>query len=269
MAYSAYVCCNCYRSGNTTEPPYKEFIYFDEEELFIEPPSDLYEKDRNKAIEIYTAFDNWQRTACQHEDMKLAYEHLANISGMGSFKHILNKLGGKNRFPVLTEYLPTSNDGSLPAAFVQQALSELNELENDPTIHERIILTEKKSDCIIAAVDSEESNLFAFGAYTHIYGIDNQGFFIVKKISEQVTETVFRSINFIQQEISVDKYKFTDIPTGNTFDSFIKLYSYNESAEFEFKRERQSIGPEFKYIITPLKILVEASIQSGNPIHWL
>lgn len=48
MSYSAYVICNCYQNGKTTDPPHKEFLRFDEEGLYLDIPNELWRKDQKK-----------------------------------------------------------------------------------------------------------------------------------------------------------------------------------------------------------------------------
>lgn len=131
MSYSGYVICNCYMDGLTVDPPYKEFVRFDEDGLYLMVPEDIWEKNTEQALRMEAEFDDWKFTACEHEEMELAHEYLSNIIGMGSFRHVVNELGGKDRFPILSTYLPTVNGGILAAEFAKQLFGELTELENE------------------------------------------------------------------------------------------------------------------------------------------
>ena len=276
MSYSAYVICNCYKDGKTTEPPHKEFVRFDEDGLYLDIPDELWDKDEEKVYQMNDDFDEWKRTSCEHEEMELADEYLSNISGMGAFRHIVRELGGKDKFPILTEYLPTSNGGVLPSEFAQQALDELLLLEQEQTTEEKVVLTEKSTGSLKASVSSDTYWFFVFTAYNkNTYGIDKDGFFIlenVKEKDEELSYIMFRSNNFIQQTISKDRYKFIDIPSGESFECSVKLHPHEEVAtedyEFEVQTERVGITSEYEYMIEPLKRLANASIVSGNPIHW-
>lgn len=276
MSYSAYVICNCYKDGKTTEPPHKEFLKFDEDGLYLDIPSERWEKDDEKVYQMCADFDEWKRTACEHEEMELADEYLSNISGMGAFRHIVSELGGKSKFPILTEYLPTANGGILPSEYAQQALDELFLLEKEQSIEEKVVLIEKSTGSLKASVSTDTYWFFVFTAYNkNTYGIDKEGFFIlenVKEKGEEVSYIMFRSNNFIQQTISKERYKFIDISSGECYECSVKLHPNEDEAkddyEFEVQTERVGITNEYEYMIEPLKRLAKASIVSGNPIHW-
>jgi hypothetical protein len=276
MSYSAYVICNCYKDGKTIEPPHKEFLRFDEDGLYLDIPNELWEKDEEKVYQMVADFAEWKQTACEHEEMELASEYLSNISGMGAFRHIVRELGGKAKFPILTEYLPTANGGVLPSEYAQQALDELLLLEKEHTTEEKVVLIEKSTGSLKASVSSDTYWFFVFTAYNkNTYGIDKEGFFILENVKEKGEERsyiMFRSNNFIQQTISQDRYKFIDIPSGESYECTVKLHPDEDEAtdnyEFEVQTERVEIANEYEYMNEPLKRLAKASILSGNPIHW-
>ncbi len=276
MGYSAFVICSCYKDGKTNEPPHKEFLRFDEEGLYLDIPDELWEKNEDKVYQMEADFNEWKRTACEHEEMELADEYLSNISGMEAFRHIVGELGGKGKFPILTEYLPTVNGGVLPSEFAQQALDELLLLEKELTNEEKVVLIEKSTARLIASVSSDTYWFFVFTANNkNTYGIDKDGFFILENVKEKGEETsyvMFRSNNFVQQTISKDRYKFIDIPSGKSFECTEKLFP-NEDDDtndhhFIVQIERVGIAGEYEYMIDPLKRLARASILSGNPVHW-
>ncbi len=131
MSYSAFVSCNCYQEGKATAPPFPANIQISEEGLYLQTPEGLWEKDQTLVYEMDTTFDRWKQSACAHPDMRFASEYLSNNSGMGNFKQIVHALGGIHKFPILTAYLPTSNSGTLPAAFADKVLLELKLLETE------------------------------------------------------------------------------------------------------------------------------------------
>ena len=276
MSYSAYVVCECHKLGKTIEPPHKEFLRFDEEGLYLDIPDYLREKDEDAFFQMYSDFDEWERTACEHEEMKLADEYLSNISGMGAFRYVVNELGGEDKYPILTKYLPTANGGILPNEFAQQALEEITLLENEKTIEEKVLLIEKSTKSLIVSVSSDTYQLFIFTAQNkNNYGIDKDGFFIIENVKENdkiLSYVMFRSNNFIQKVISKDTYKFTDKESDTSFECSASLYSIEGEGtidyEFEITKEKVGIAEEYDYMIVPLKKLLNASIISGNPIHW-
>ncbi|MBN1988035.1 MAG: hypothetical protein JW783_01390 [Bacteroidales bacterium] len=276
MGYSAYVICNCYKEGKTAEPPHKEFMRLDEDGLYLDIPNELWEKDENRVYQMEADFDKWKQTACEHKEMELANEFLSNITGMAAFRHIISELGGSNKFPVLTKYLPIINGGALPSEFAQQALDELLLLEKEQTMEEKVVLIEKSTGSLIASVNSDTYWLFIFTKNSkNTYGIDKDGFFILENGNEKgkdVSYVMFRSNNFIQQTISQDCFKFIDIPSGQNFECSAKLFPNQDETtndyEFEVQTKRVEIDCEYEYMIEPLKHLARVSILSGNPIHW-
>ena len=236
----------------------------------------ILEEDEEKVYQMDARFDEWKRTACEHEEIELAYEYLSNISGMGAFRQIVSELGGKRKFPFLTEYLPTANGGILPNEYAQQALDELLLLEKEQNTEEKVILTEKSTGSLKASVSSHTYWFFVFTEYNkNTYGIDKEGFFILENVKEkgkEVSYIMFRSINFIQQSVSKDLYRFIDIPSGESYECSVKLHPNEDDATddygFEVKTQPVGIANEYEYIIEPLKRLATASIKSGNPIHW-
>jgi len=271
MSYGAYVICNCFKNGKTKEPPHKEFLRFDIDDPYLDIPDDLWEKDENKAYQMEAEFYEWKQTACEHEEMELIYENFSNISGMAAFRDIMNKLGGIENFPILTKYLPKTNDGILPAKFAQQALNELLLLEKEFTLEEKVELIEKSTGIKIASTNKNSDWLFVFAKNDFTFGIDRNGFFI-QKIIKGIPTFMFRSVNFIQKTISQTSYKFTDIKSGKSFECSIELYSNVEEAtkdyEFEVINKKVVIANEYEYIIKPLIKVMKASVNSGNPVHW-
>ena len=277
MSYSAFVICNCYKDGKTEDPPYKEFVQFDEDSLNLNIPDKIEGKRPKNTYQMYGEFDKWIQTACEHKDMELAYEYLSNNSGMSAFRHIIKKLNINGKYSVLAKYLPTANGGILPAQFASQALDELALLEKEPFLEETVVLSEKSTSYVIASVNTDTYWLFVFSGPKYSYGIDKDGFFILEYVEEngkEVSYLVFRSMNFIQQKVSDDNYMFIDIPTGKRFTHSISLYIPNQrnevgnSYEYEVKITHISVANEYSYMIEPLRRLAEASVDSGNPIHW-
>lgn len=102
MKYSAYVCCNCYRDGKTTEPPVpRGAIDIDAEtgEVTLEfsavfagvAPGTAVYKD---AYEAERFFDDWKESACPHPDMQAVEVYLGH---MGWFEKALD-LAGRDQF---------------------------------------------------------------------------------------------------------------------------------------------------------------------------
>lgn len=278
MSYSAFVICDCYQKGKTIEPPHKEYVKFDKEGLYIDIPDDLWKKEKKKVFQMDNDFESWKNNACEHEEMELCHEHLSNNLGMEEFRENVKNLGGKVKYPVLTKYLPKVNGGILPAKYALDALKELIELKKEKHTEERVNLVEKQTNELIATVNAETHLFFVFTKYknnTYYYGIDNQGFFILRNIKENEEEklyVVFRSNSFRQKEISENETLFIDNKTNDVFCCSVNL-SMNQNKtddfiEFIIKKEKVQSLSRYKFMIESLMNLTRASLKTGNPIHW-
>lgn len=277
MSYSAFVVCRCYQDGKTVQPPHKEYIHFDADGLYLDIPNEIMDKDKERGYKMYSEFDDWKFSSCEHEDMELCNEYLSNNWGMADFRSVIAKEGGEKVFPILTKYLPKANGGILPSEFAQDMLDELNKLENTDSLQELAVLREKSTQLLLASIDSTESFTFVLTAYNKNHAIiDGDGFIITEnkeaEDGELIRYVVFRSKHFTQQRISEKWFCFTDIDTGEKYECSINLLSDDNedirSFEFEVSLEKVRISEKYDYIIKPLKKLALASIETGNPIHW-
>ena len=278
MSYCGFVVCTCYQEGKTTAPPHEKYVVFDEYGLSLDIPTDLWKNDKQKALDMTSDFAEWKWSACRHEDMELCYEHLTNILGMSKFRDAIERFGGKEKFPYLSEFLPTSNDGILPAEYAHNILNEIEEFEKQNIEENRILLYNISTNELIANVNAETHLIFLYSAYNkYNFGIDKDGFFILKNIKKHGKESsfvVFRSKHFIQKYlVKNDKFQFIDKNSDKTYtcDAGISsLESDNKKDNYVFmiKKVKVKIADEYKYITTPLKNLAKASKESGNPIHW-
>lgn len=272
MGYSGYVVCDCYQKGKTIDPPHKEYVRFDDDGLYIDIPSEIYDEDEDLGFNMEQEFFEWRNHACEHEDMEMADEWLFNACGIGNFYSFLEEQGGNKKFPVLTRYLPKSNDGILPSSEASAALQELLVLESNFTVKERVTLIEIKSGDVLATSSSDEP-LFIECAYKHNFYVDRSGFFIVPNIygKDRMKFELFRSVNFVQHSRGIGKYTYTDVSTGSSIECTHCLYPMRGlepivDYEFEIRYE-----PDYDWvhdIINSLKILAEASVKTSNPVHW-
>lgn len=268
MGYYAYVNCNCFQEGRTTEPPYPEYVRINDQGFYL----DTELLSSKKARMISSAFGEWRRSACEHLNMTVLFTSVSNMSDMQRFFRMLYQLGGKDKFPILSKYLPLSVDPmqTLPAKFAQRALTELDVIMNCEVLEDTLILR-KKNSCENCALTNDLYHSLEL-TWTidceYKYYIDKNGFFIVEAISN---EEVFRSMNFIQEEISSDEkyYRFIDSITGKSFDCSMKVdRSSDNLVEFEIIIESGKASENYKYIIHSLRKALKASIMTGNPVIW-
>ncbi|HYG14312.1 MAG TPA: hypothetical protein VEC12_01065 [Bacteroidia bacterium] len=267
MGYDAYVSCNCYREGKTTEPPHKKHLSVETEGLFINLPEKTwyYKLFPNKLYQHYNEFDEWKRTACPHEDMEFASERIANITGMANFRYVVKKLSGKKNLNTLLAQLPEANGGFLPVELAQDFLHDLRRFEESGEQEEIISLTERVSGTVLWQSDGP---FILDGRYKLYFGLDNNGFYIADK-----QNVLFRAWNF-RQVTNKDTFTFINNYTGYEFISPRRIYPPEDTGElqkyYDFQCERFSVNvaEEYKYIIDSLIKLCQAALETGNPVIW-
>lgn len=267
MGYDAYVNCSCYKEGKTKPFLYSECVQIDEDGIY---PSD------DVSDEIYQEFYKWEKTACAHSGMKLVFERLANAWGMSEFRLLIEKLGGKDNFPVLTEYLPVYNGGTLPAEYACQAMEEVKKILNSSEKEKHLVLKDGDDTVISSTNDLHYIQTFIWaghGRYT--YSLYKDSFVIIEKrktwlLKKEKVKIVFASAHFFQYRLSDSEYKFTDVDTQHTFicSTGLGRDKNKEQLECRVMEEDYPISENYDYILSSLEKLLSASIESGNPIIW-
>jgi hypothetical protein len=273
MDYEAFVVCDCYQQGKTTDPPYKEYVRFDKKGLNIYIPKAIWKQDKEIGSGMEAEFYTWRMNACEHEDMELELEFFSSSWAWFDFMSFIKEAGGEKKFPVLIKYLPVASGGILRASLAPAILKELSLIDTLRTVKERFTFVEKESGDVLATSSSDEP-LFIMCAYKHNFYLDKSGFFIVPNIygKDRMKMELFRSTNFVQHSLGIGKYTYTDISTGCSIECTHCIYPMRGlepivDYEFEIRRE-----PDYDWvdeIINSLKILAEASQKTKNPIHWI
>jgi hypothetical protein len=271
MSYSAFVHCTCYQGGKTSPPPYEDYVKFDDDGIDIHIPDALTDDNEDLFYKMYGEFQDWKFNACPHEDMEYCLEHLCNISGMADFRSFINQ---NDNFPILTQVLPTANGGIVPSHLAPVLLKELELLENQKSFVNKIYLIQKNNNQIKAICDEDNFTIFAFFE-NYKYGIDANGFFMLRTEIENEVEVhyeVFRSKYF-----SIRKSNFSgdivivDEKTAGKYRGGMVLTNPGENSErvyYIVEKRQVETNNYYQYLIEPLKKLAQASLETGNPIHW-
>jgi hypothetical protein len=250
MGLDAYVHCRCLADGLHTEPPIPvEWIAVDSDGVISPIPP----HDDNETV---WAIDRWTRDCCQHPDMDEACEYLSNWSGYRKFQAALRHAGWQH-FPALHDHLPNNNGGRMPAPAAAQALAELAYFPAADLGTVTELLDEDSNSVIDEYIESYDGVVYLHRDYQA--GVDPDGFFV--RHGEQ---TVFRSLRFEQVERAggvalVDgahSVEWRTSPIGTP------------AAKRLCVRTRTQIAAEFDYIVEPLHKVLEASVRTGNPVHW-
>lgn len=264
MGYDARVYCRCFQDGKIPRPYFADFICYDYDEdgLTLCLPDDI-KKDNDKTTKIENDFYyDWLENGCEHRGMYLANEWVGNISAMSEFRQFVANY--PNIYPILHQYLPTVNGGTVPAHLAKNLLQELTHIQNRKDTSEKIILKEVgKDDCITHTHINTQTLFILTSKPTYYFYLGNRGFFI----GDSQDYLVFESLHFYQEKLGNNQFIFTDIKTGKNFHCHYGIVDKLKS-EFIVSKKQVLISEDFTYIVTPLIKVTKASIETGNPIHW-
>ena len=207
--------------------------------------------------------------------MEYCNERLTNASGMAAFRTICQEIGAL-KLPILNKYLPTSNDGFLPAEFAKKMLEELDILQTMQTKERRIYLQEVNRNEVVYSTNVNYANTFMFLAKEKLNcGIEKNGFYVSKQykfLKRELEEKIWQSKSFYQKRDREGQFYFEDKTDGSQLKLNINLMplekNNNDFFEFEIFEKQATLADEYAYIIRPLLRLGKASIETGNPIVW-
>lgn len=269
MGLDAYVRCNCWEEGLATPPPRPQFVRLDEDgNILFDLPYRGHEKD-------HLLFDNWLRTCCPHPEMEYSSEHIANWGGYRFFRSMLEQIGWEH-FPTLEWELPEANGGQTGPEASKRAMSELDLFDQTAVSQSFVVLANLTTGKVLQEHVPAYGGLFFLGGQADVdMGLDENGFFVVEHQSKQksgVPLELFRSMEFTQVCIAEGSFRFQDLSTGIAFDSPVGVSGEIEQQSIQPKRlrvERRPVAPdEFEYILGPLRRVFQASVETGNPVHW-
>lgn len=287
MGLDATVMCNCYKGGVISTPPFAEHIFLDDEGyLNLDLPF-------NENPQLHNQFYQWIRTACTHEDMNFANEHISNWTGYRSFKQAVGNIGWHN-FPVLHQQLPRFNGGVTSSESAGHILEELTLFSRQKSLGKSHFLINADDNKILYEYIVTCSGRFIFSGVDHLeFGIDDKEFFIERKRENKNAHRVFGSTNFEQVFLEPEltdnnesgrvKYfdKNTELafvcntavsggaipwPNGNMQNDEGKFrFTYPKNMYTEWRERKPS---DYQYLVEPLMRICKAAIEMGNPIRW-
>ncbi len=203
MGLSAYVNCACYRRGNTRPfplPPLESYFRFDVDGVLgLDLPYEGYEIEHDTV-------QSWMECACQHEDMELISQPIANWTGYLAFMQSLAQIGWKF-FPILQKELPRQNDGYTDARSAYWILHELDIFTKLVEQTSNYFLMDTLSGKVIQEYLAALKGVFLHGNGSMIQmGVDPQGFFILCTNANNPQEKIecFRANKFEQRILQRD-----------------------------------------------------------------
>jgi hypothetical protein len=243
MGLDAFVRCRCWEDGGYQPPPIP--VSVDEDGILsaTEPCGD----------EEWRAVDAWKATACPHEDMEAASEHISNWGGYRAFQSALETAGWQH-FPTLKAELPNANGGQMPAEASTRAFAELIYFTEHADVGTETVLLDEDTGTEVTAY------IAAYHGETYFYldwraGVSPDGF-VVRKDGQPV----FQSMRF--EQIG------DDLVDGDQRVKWFMKEPLGEGAKRFHVVTRPITTDHFGYVVEPLKILCRASIETGNPVVW-
>jgi hypothetical protein len=123
MGLFAWVRCNCWEAGRTSEPPVpRDWLYVDESGHIGVSADRGTDEDRENVW-------LWQESACDHPGMALAAERISSPRGFGRFKKVLSRVSGQP-FPTLVAEPGQSHPDQTSPETAERALAELAHLRS-------------------------------------------------------------------------------------------------------------------------------------------
>lgn len=274
MGIVASVMCNCYRDGKTTPCPFPQQFFADPAAL----PGLRWDEDpgESEAEAAYAVLRLWLATCCDHPDMNQASAFIASWKGYQAFSDALDALGAEH-FPALRAHLPGGDDGTTPPDAAAAMLAELDAFAQAQSQVPYAVL-----------VDSERNEIISHGSHTlkgalkidvnsgFDVGYDADGFFVRDRW--EMNRLVFRAMRLEQRLLHPEtlQVEYVDLDTGRMFacntpfgQAFIGEHGLPRMV-YERLHVELLPSPEnrFAYITDPLRRVLQASLQTGNPVRW-
>ena len=133
MGLDASVRCRCFEEHRLKPGPMPyEDLYIDEEGYLASRGLDSlysryeYDEFRRRYGTLYDLFLDWTYNCCEHEDGEYCSERVSNWAGCARFDSLVEEVGGREEFPLLSSFLPHANGGLYPVEKAPDTLEELN-----------------------------------------------------------------------------------------------------------------------------------------------
>jgi len=270
MGIIASVMCNCYRDGLATPCPYPDhFVYDPARKPTLRRDEDLPEE----APEVFAL---WLETCCQHPQMNQAVEFIASWKAYRVFDDALHDLGAE-QFPLLSEQVSEGIDGLTSPEDAAAMLQELEAFKAQQSNIRQAVLVDSERDELI----SMGSNVLG-GALTldrvsgYDLGFDSEGFFVRDRW--ELNRVLFRAMQVEQRLIEPESQlvEYVNRETGESFrcktpfglpttgdDGLPRMALQHFHVDL-----RPPAESRFAYIIDPLTRVLQAAVETGNPVRW-
>ncbi|WP_144972704.1 hypothetical protein [Bremerella volcania] len=275
--------CNCFRDGKTTSPPFpRDWLEIDEEGY-------LHLKPGHDSDDNWHQLYQWQQDCCAHEQMEYGDERISNWGGYRQFQEALGEIGWEF-FPVLQDQLPNGNGGLMDSAKCAQALPELDHFVSQGVVGIKTVLVDSRTGEVLwEYVAAYDGIVVLAGSLGFDAGLSEFEFFAVARESG---EDLFRATHFRQYRQDGEKITgdsdticWKNLDTGEIYASRLAIAGKaipwedgnwtNDQGQhrFEYPEElhvEQRPWPvtDFDFIVTALRKIFQASVETGNPVRW-
>ncbi|MCL1895637.1 MAG: hypothetical protein FWG03_03730 [Clostridiales bacterium] len=182
-----------------------------------------------------------------------------------------------SRFPVLASIWPSCNGGKVEARLAPQILEELEGFCLDIGKQKGLFLSDVRTGDDIYSFIKSNGGVFHFdGRIKRNTGFDQDGLFVVDR---ETGQEYFRSKHFTQKPLPEEKALrldgkpytiqpalLTDIGSGKECRVESLIGGYEEYSELAVVARH--LKEDDFYSIEPLRNLLKASIETGNPVFW-
>lgn len=275
MGLDGAVHCNCYEKGRTKPLPFSpELVELNAEGYFeLTVPDDTGKN-------LVRQLREWENECCLHPNR---YRVMTQVSNWWGYRHFLESVEkiGWDRFPVLYEYLPNGNTGTLPAQHAPQALVEI-ELFREIAffgIHHLLVKSdtgEKLYEMPGTFIWSKDVSIgYDENGVYFLNGETDAEVFRAKRLEQRI---LYETMPMDENERSEIAVEFYDPDTEARFRCMTTISGAATVSDGEMKFDnprllhveaRPHTAADFEYILHPLKLLCEAAVETGNPVVWL
>lgn len=203
-------------------------------------------------------------------------EFIASWKGFQQFVDALHELG-KEQFRMILEQLPDGDEGETAPEKATVMLRELETfIEQQANVQQAILVDSERGGDVSMGSNVLGGVLSMDRTTGYDLGFDEQGFFVRDRW--ELNRELFRAMRVEQNLIHPESHtvEYVDLDNGQTFQCNVPFGKPIPSEEGvprmmlqHFHIELRPTPPSrFAYIVTPLKSVLEASIESGDTISW-
>jgi hypothetical protein len=265
MGLGAFVHCRCFQRGLTSPPPVP--ARYDEADGSVVPTVPTTDEE-------ILAFDRWMYSACPHDAMEAAHEHIGNWAACSAFRRAIELLG-TDRLPTLARELPTANGGRTSPTDAIRILAELDRFDESRVGWNRPVLVDRDTGAVVnERVEAYDGVVRWNGRDRTDAGIDIEGRFFVRE--RDTAQVRFLATEFTQHELdgSADpelRPVVLEAPDGQrlTITGALRRDAGDPCPQ-RLQVELRPVDPgTFTYTVNALRRIMTVAERTGMPVDWV